>query len=290
MRKKDCMHKRIEKQELRMFAKLMIGTVPICYFFILFLAGTFMSLDELIDMAGGVFFQGKELARIFLLPQYPTGENLKELLLDTPGFYVTYWNSFIQTAGVLIVQCLVSLPAAWAFGRFSFRGKKVLYFMYLLLMLLPFQVMMLSEYIVLDRLHLMNTIWTVILPAGFATSSVIIMTSFFSQIPEEMIEAARVDGASELTIFLQIGIPLGKGGILSALLLSFLEQFNAVERPMNFLKDKTLWPLSIYLPHIMDEKMSVAFAAAGLGMIPCILIFLTGQEYLEQGITAGALK
>lgn len=274
----------------RMTIKLMIGIVPICYFFLLFLSGTFMSLDELIEVAGGVFFHGKDMATFFLLPKYPTGESIKELLLDTPGFYVTYWNSWIQTTGVLLIQCLVSIPAAWSFGRFEFRGKKLLYFLYLMLMLLPFQVMMLSEYMVLDKLHFMDTIWAVILPAGFATGSVIIMTSFFSQIPEEMIEAARVDGASEMTIFLKIGIPIGKGGILSALLLSFLEQFNAVERPMNFLKDKTLWPLSIYLPHIMEEKMSVAFAAALIGMIPCILIFLTGQEYLEQGITAGALK
>lgn len=151
------MHKRVEKQELRMFVKLMIGTIPICYFSLLFLTGTFMSLDELADVAGGVFFHGKDLARIFLLPQYPTGENLKELLLDTPGFYVTYWNSFIQTAGVLIVQCLVSIPAA------------------------------------------------------FGTSSVILMTSFFLQIPEEMIEAARVDGASELTIFCKWGYHWEKG-------------------------------------------------------------------------------
>lgn len=284
------MHQKTERQQSHMFAKLMVGTLPICYFFILFLAGTFMSLDELIDKAGGVFFNGKNTADFFLLPQYPTGENIKELLLETPGFYVTFWNSFIQVAGVLTIQCLVSIPAAWAFGRMEFRGKRLLYFLYLLLMLLPFQVMMLSEYIVLDRLHVMNMIWSVILPAGFATGSVIIITSFFEQIPVELIEAAKVDGATELTVFLQIGIPLGKGGILSALLLSFLEQYNAVERPMNFLKEKVLWPLAIYLPHIMEEKMSVAFAAATIGMIPCILIFLTGQEYIEQGITAGALR
>lgn len=284
------MKKQKKGQELFLSVKLIAGIVPICYFLLLFIAGTFMSLDELIDVAGGVFFQGKELTDMFLLPKYPTGENLKELLLDTPGFYVTYWNSFIQTAGVLLVQCTTSIPAAWAFARFKFRGKKLLYFIYLLLMLLPFQVMMLSEYIVLDKLHLMDTIWAVILPAGFSTSSVIIITAFFSQIPEEMIEAAKVDGATELRIFLQIGLPLGKGGILSALLLVFLEQFNAVERQMNFLKEKRLWSLAIYLPHIIDEKMSVAFAAACLGMIPCILIFLIGQEYLEQGIIAGAIK
>lgn len=284
------MYKKKQKSERYLFLKLFVGMIPVCYFLLLFLSGTFMSFDELTKRTGSVFSYGKGVASFFLLPQYPTGENIKELLLETPGFYVTYWNSWIQTAGVLLIQCLVSVPAAWAFGRFEFRGKDILYFFYLLLMLLPFQVMMLSEYLVLDKLQLMNTIWAVILPAGFSTGSVIIMTSFFAQIPEELIEAAKVDGASELTIFLQIGIPIGKGGILSALLLSFLEQFNAVERPMNFLKEKTLWPLSIYLPHIMEEKMSVAFAASLIGMIPCLLIFLLGQEYLEQGITAGAIK
>lgn len=283
------MRREIE-QENRVFVKLMIGTLPIWCFFLIFISGTFMSEDELMDVAGGVFFGGKDLAFFHLLPEYPTGESLVELLLDTPGFYVTYWNSFKQTMGVLLIQFLVAVPAGWAFGRFEFKGKRILYFIYLLLMLLPFQVMMLSEYMVLDRLHLMNTVWTVILPAGFATSGVITITTFFAQIPEEVLEAARVDGASEWTIFLQIGIPMGKGGILSALLLAFLEQFNAVERPMNFIREKSLWPLSIYLPQIMDEKMSVAFGAACIGMIPCILIFLLGQEYVESGMVAGALK
>lgn len=163
-----------------------------------------MSEDELMDVAGGVFSGGKELAFFHLLPEYPTGKNLVELLLDTPGFYVTYWNSFKQTIGVLIIQFLVAVPAGWAFGRFEFKGKRILYFIYLLLMLLPFQVMMLSEYMVLDRVHLMNTIWAVILPAGFATSGVITITTFFANIPEEVLEAARVDGASEWTIFCKL--------------------------------------------------------------------------------------
>lgn len=275
---------------VRQYIRLMIGTLPTWYLFLIFVAGTFMSVDELRDVAEGVFFRGKEVMTPFLFPKYPTGRHLIELLLDTLGFYVTYWNAFFQTIVTVVIQIVVSTLASWAFARYDFCGKKVMYFLYLLLMLLPFQVMMPVEYIVLEHLELMNTVWAVILPSGFATSSVIIITSFFKSIPEEMIEAAKLDGAGSGTIFWKIGVPIGKGGIISAILLGFLEQFNAVERPMNFLKDKALWPLSIYLPNIIEEKMSVSFAAAFIGMIPCLLIFLMGQEYLEQGITAGALK
>ncbi len=282
--------KKKSEDGIRAYWRLLVGILPTWYLLIVLISATFLSIDELREVAEGVFFHGTELMTPFLLPKYPTGENISELLLDTPGFYVTYWNSFIQTAVIMMIQLVVSTSASWAFARYRFFGKRVIYFLYLLLMLLPFQVMMPAEYIVLDKWNLMNTVWAVILPAGFSTASVIIITAFFKEIPEEIMEAARIDGAGAFTIFWRIGIPIGRGGIISAMLLSFLEQFNAVERPMNFLRDKRLWPLSIYLPSIMDEKMSVAFTAALIGMIPCLLIFLMGQEYLEQGITAGALK
>ena len=122
---------------------------------------------------------------------------------------------------ILIGQLLVGVPAAWSFAVYRFRFGKAVFTLYVVLMLLPFQVMMLSNYLVLDQLGLMNTQWAVILPAAFSTFPVFICYGGFRQIPAAMLESARIDGAGEAAVFIKIGLPLGKGGILSALVLGF---------------------------------------------------------------------
>ena len=116
------------------------------------------------------------------------------------------------------------------------------------------------------------------------------MTKFFKGIPEEMLEAARLDGAGEGYIFFRIGIPLGNAGIISALILSFVELWNSIEQPLTFLRDKSYWPLSLYLPQISTDNLGVSFIASLIMMLPAVLIFLKGQEYLEQGIVASGIK
>ncbi len=108
--------------------------------------------------------------------------------------------------------------------------------------------------------------------------------------PGELHEAAKVDGAGEFTTFLRIGIPLGSPGIISALILNFLEYWNAVEAPMTFLKTKSKLPLSLYLPEITTDQMGVSFVASVVMMLPAGLGFLWGRDYLQKGIEASGLK
>lgn len=105
------------------------------------------------------------------------------------------------TVGILAGQLVFGLPSAWGLARYPIPGKRFLYFLYILLMMLPFQVTMLSQYLVLNRLHLMDTTWAVIVPGVFSTFSVFLMYRFFCGIPEELLEAARIDGAGEWKIF-----------------------------------------------------------------------------------------
>ena len=155
---------------------------------------------------------------------------------------------------------------------------------------MPFQVTMLSNYLVLDKLNLIDTHLSIIIPGMFSTFPVFIMYRFFSEIPKEIVESARVDGANEFQIFIKIAIPLGRPGIISAMILGFFEYWNIIEQPMTFLKDKTLWPLSLYLPNISLENADIAFAASSITLITAIIIFFAGQKYLEQGILASAVK
>ena len=155
---------------------------------------------------------------------------------------------------------------------------------------MPFQVTMVSSYLVLSNLSLMDTHLAIILPGVFSAFPVFIMQKFFHSIPDALVEAAMVDGARQLKIFLHVGVPLGMPGIMASVLLNFLEYWNAIEAPMTFLKNKSLFPVSLYLSNITIHDMGTAFAASILIMAPSVFLFACGQNYLEQGILASGLK
>ena len=224
------------------------------------------------------------------MPDYPAFSHYENVLLFTPQFYVVFWNSVKITAFILAGQLLVAVPAAWAFAIYPFPRRRLLFTVYLALMLMPFQVTMLSSYLVLNGLHLMNTHGAVILPAVFSAFPVFLIYRSFCGIPKELLEAARVDGAGEWQIFWRMGIPLASGGILSSAVLGFLECWNMIEQPLAFLKDQSLWPLSLYLPEISLDQAGYAFVASVITLIPALFVFLLGRDYLERGIAASALK
>lgn len=253
-------------------------------------ADSLMGEQELLETCGAVLSGADGQAGFCLFPLYPTLRAYVRLLLDSPEYFTAFWNAMFQTAGVLLGQLLAAVPAAWAFARFRFPGKKALWFLYMLLMILPFQVTMVSGYLVLSKIHLMDTHGAIILPGIFSTLPVFILQKTFAGIPGEIIEAAQIDGAGNVRIFMEIGIPLGKSGIFSILILGFLEYWNAIEQPMTYLKTKSLWPLSLYLPQMVSSETASAFAASVVTLLPAVLLFFTGQENLEQGIVASGVE
>ena len=280
--------RRLKKGLLLLF--LIILAVAVWFPLAFLLGGSFMGTQEVLQKLGPVLGDMKGFASWSLIPQYPTLRPYVELLLDSPQFFVMFWNSVRLTAGVLFGQMIVGVPAAWGFARYDFPGKGALFTLYIVLMLMPFQVTMVSNYLVLNRLSLLDTHMGIILPAVFSTFPVFIMYRFFRGIPRSLIESARLDGASELQIFGRIGLPLGSAGVMSAMVLSFLECWSMIEQPMTFLKNRSLWPLSLYLPDIAADRAGLALAASVTALIPAILVFLYGQTYLEQGIIAAGVK
>ncbi len=252
--------------------------------------GTLQPLDELQLLYGPVLSGTNGYASWTVLPSWPTLQPLAELLFDTPEFFVMFFNTCKQVFPQVFGQILIGAPAAWAFSRLRFRGRKLLFSLYIILMLLPFQVTMVANYLVLDRLHLIDTIYAIVLPGIFATFPVFIMKKGFDHIPREMLEAAALDGATPFQTFIRVGLPLGVPGILSAFVLGFLESWNAIEQPMVFLKDKSLWPLSLYLPGIAIDNLGLAMSSSLIMLLPSLLIFLFGQKYLELGIQSSGVK
>ena len=257
---------------------------------LLMAAAVFMPEDELYWRYLSPLGLGRDRVRAALLPSYPSFGALGELLIRSPGFFVMFWNSCIQTLPMLLGQLVVGAPAAWAFARFRFPGRKVLFGMYVVLMVLPFQVTQVSNYLVLDRLGFLDKHLAMIVPGIWATLPVFIMTRSFETIPHVLVEAACLDGAGEWYGFFHIGLPLGYPGIVTALMLSFVDGWNCLEQPITYLKDKTLWPVALYLPDIAKDKASVAFGAALVTCMLPVLVYLNCKEELEQGVAASGVK
>ena len=250
--------------------------------------GALTPADELAATIGPALHDGAAQAvRWQLLPSWPTLQPMVELLLDTPAFFAMFWNSCIQVFPQLLGQLIFCTPAAWALSRLRFRGRRICMNLYMILMLLPFQVTMVPNYLVLNKLGLLDTHWALILPGCFSAFTVFIMARGFDAVPMVLLEAAALDGAGPFRTFWHVGLPLGMPGILSAMVLAFLEGWNAIEQPMTFLKDPSRWPLSLYLASFNDangQTLATAMAASLIMLAPAVLIFRFGQQYLELGM------
>ena len=136
---------------------ILILTAGLCLAPVLFLlVGTFMGNYEIYTCIAPALGKGNGFAIWHLLPQYPTLQNVVELLFDSPEYFRMFWNSIFYTGVILAGQMLFGMPAAWGLARYSFRGRKTVYRLFILVMMMPFQVTMLSQYLVLNRLGMLD--------------------------------------------------------------------------------------------------------------------------------------
>lgn len=225
-----------------------------------------------------------------LLPDQVSLEQYGKVLVNSPKFLRMFWNSVFMVVPVITGQTLVAALAAYAFSKLYFRGRDTLFIVYLLSMLMPFQVTLVPNYMMADTLGLLNSPGAIIWPGIFAAFGVFMLRQFMLPIPYAYIEAAKLDGAGHLRIFSTIIIPMIKPGIAALVILIFVDYWNMVEQPLVFLNESFKQPLSVYLSRINAGEQGVAFAASILYMTPMVLLFLYAETYFIEGIQVSGIK
>ncbi|WP_282935537.1 carbohydrate ABC transporter permease [Paenibacillus sp. RC67] len=225
-----------------------------------------------------------------LLPDQVTLEQYGKLLVNSPKYLMMFWNSVFMVVPIVAGQTFVASLAAYALSKLNFRGRDTLFLIYLLTMLMPFQVTLVPNYIMADKLGLLHSTQAIILPGIFAAFGVFMLRQFMLNIPYAYIEAGKMDGAGHLRIFYTIIIPMVKPGLSALIILLFVDYWNMVEQPLIFLDDPFKQPLSVYLSRVNGGELGIAFAASMLYMAPMVLLFLYAEAYFIEGIQLTGIK
>ena len=268
---------------------------------VLTILDSFMSTDEIKTNYSAVYNSLSSAAaetktylsstpKLKMIPDMVSFSQYKTLLFLSPTYLLKFWNSVALVVPIVLGQLMVGCLAAYSFSRYRRKRREVLFFSYVILMLMPFQVTLVPNYLIANHLGIYNTWWAIILPGVFSTFSVYLLSKYMRQIPSSYIEAAKLDGANEWNIFTRINLPMCKSAIYAMAILLFIDYWNMVEQPLILLENESKQPLSVFLSQINASEIGVAFAASFIFMLPPLLIFLYGEQYLVEGISRSGIK
>ena len=264
---------------------------------VLTFTNSFMTQSEIAANYGKVFSSVSgnayisETVNLKFIPDKVSLSQYITVLFKSPDYLLKFWNSVILVVPIVVLQVGVASITAYSFTRWRGKLRSFLFFFYVILMLMPYQVTLVPNYLVSNWLGIWNTRWAIIFPGMFAPFSVFLLTKFMRRIPASLIEAAKLDGSSEWQIFKDICLPQCRSALYSIAILVFIDYWNMVEQPIVLLPDASKQPLSVYLSTINANEVGLAFAIATIYMVPCILLFLHGEDYLVEGIAhQGSVK
>lgn len=299
-------HGAVKRKKAWSTFKIALATLVAAGFAILFLmpiiltiTNSFMAASEISANYGSVFATSENGGKVYIsekvnlkfIPDMVSFSQYITVLLKSPDYLLKFWNSVVLVGPIVIFQLLVASLASYGFARYNGRLRQIVFFSYIILMLMPYQVTLVPNYLVADWLSILDSYWAIWLPGIFSPFAVFLLTKFMKRIPTSVIEAAQIDGAGEWQIYRRICMPLCKGALCSAAILVFIDYWNMVEQPLILLSDTETHPLSVFLSKINKGEIGLAFAVATIYMVPSLLVFLYGEEYLVDGITyQGGIK
>lgn len=253
-----------------------------------------VSLAPLLWMASVSFMPTGEASHFPppLLPSVATLANYRELFART-GMARNFGNSLLVSVAITLGSLLVNTLAGYAFAKLRFAGKERIFQILLAALVIPAQVAMLPLFLMMKQLGLVNSFGGVIVPALATVFGIFLVRQYARSIPDELLEAARIDGAGELRIFFQIVLPMLKPVLVTLAIFTFMAAWNDFMWPLIVLTDQDHYTLPVALAslsreHIMDVEMMMAGAV--VTVLPVLLLFLLLQRYYIQGLLLGSVK
>lgn len=201
------------------------------------------------------------------------------------GPFPTYvWNSLVVALGTLVLQFLIGVPAAYAFARYQFRGKNLLFGMSLIALMIPSQVIFLPVYVQMSHWGFVDTLWALILPFGASAFGIFLLRQAFMQVPDEVIEAARLDNASEWKIMWTIMVPLAKPVLVTFGLFSFIYHWNDYFWPLIMTNSDSVRTLPIGISMLKaaegGKQWNVIMAGNMILVLPILVVFFFAQRHI----------
>ena len=275
--------KRVSKWIGALLIALCLAVVLFPPFFILFFSLlSEWELDFLIHEVGS--YAAGSFLPIRIPPYEVDLHQFRAVLLDRPEILRTLLNTMGYAAITLAGVFLVAPLAAFVFAKLRFKGNSVLFFLYVFLLLLPFQVLCVPLYLTVSTLRLMDTPWAFILLEIFSPLYVFLLRQFMRSIPDSILEAAALDGAGLIRTYLRIILPLSKPALAVCGVLCAAKCWNMIEQPLLFLKNASLYPLSLYIHEMMNAGQAEFLSTCVLAAVPVLLLFLIFNDDLMDGL------
>ncbi|OYN99414.1 sugar ABC transporter ATP-binding protein [Enemella evansiae] len=226
------------------------------------------------------------------IPQDIQWSNYADIWSRVPMFgYIL--NTTYLAVFITALQVLTGSFAAYGFAKIRFKGRDALFLAYIGTIAIPWQSYMVPQYIMMQKIGLTNTFWSLILLQAFSAFGVFLMRQYYLTIPDELVEAARIDGLNDYGIWARIMLPLSKPALASLALLTFVNTWNDYMGPFIYLSSNRLWTIQLGLQSFIgqyDAEYGLIMTGSVISIIPILIIFLFGQRYFIQGIATSGMK
>lgn len=219
-----------------------------------------------------------------------TLEYFYQVFLAQSQYLLRFWKSLVLSICIAAGQILVSILAGYSFAKSKFPGRNFVFFLLIIWMIMPLQVTLVPNYLMLDELGLLNTYYALALPMIFVPLGAFIMTQSFRSVPNEIMESAQLDGANIIGVIFKVMVPMSKSGLVCTMLLAFLDGWNMVEQPIVYLKELSQYPLSVALASVPPGDPNVQLVCCVLTAIPPLLLFALFNKEMAEGIELGGGK
>ncbi len=264
----------------------------LCLIAVVYIVPFLWTITSSLRPAGPMYSYANPLTWRTFIPENPTLRNFVHIFTKL-GFGRAIANSLFVSASVIFLGVLVNSMAGFAFAKFDFPLKEFWFALVLLTFMVPFESIVIPLYLVVQRMGILNSYWALILPAAANGMAIFLFRQFFADIPTELLEAARVDGATWRRIFFRILLPLSKPAIVTVMIMMFLLNWNALFWPLVAVYSSELEVVQVAVTtHVAQEETHWAnlFSSAFAATLPPMLLFLFLQRYFVQGITGTGFK